>query len=368
MGLGDRGCSAVQGTSVPSCWAIESIAAADGGNTFERLGEAAMVDLLGMFRRRPVKRGPPGFARSREDITALGDSMGGMLTSPVRDAPPLARNALSPALDLPRAEKPRPAPVKSAARTNGATAPRLAPRAGYLAVHSVEKSFGTRQVVRGVSIYVRRGEAVGLLGPNGAGKTTVFYMITGLIKADRGAIELDGHDVTKLPMYQRARLGIGYLPQEASIFRGLTVEQNIRAVLEVVEPSRKKREAELDSLLDEFNITRLRRTPSIALSGGERRRVEIARALATRPNYMLLDEPFAGIDPIAVGDIQDLVRHLTNRGIGVLITDHNVRETLGLTDRAYIVYAGEILTEGSPDEIVSDPDVRRLYLGEEFRL
>jgi lipopolysaccharide export system ATP-binding protein len=169
-------------------------------------------------------------------------------------------------------------------------------------------------------------------------------------------------------MYPRARLGIGYLPQEASIFRGLTVEQNIRAVLEVVEPSRKKREAELNSLLDEFNITRLRKTPSIALSGGERRRVEIARALATRPNYMLLDEPFAGIDPIAVGDIQDLVRHLTNRGIGVLITDHNVRETLGLTDRAYIVYAGEILTEGSPDEIVNNPDVRRLYLGEEFRL
>jgi lipopolysaccharide export system ATP-binding protein len=328
-----------------------------------------MMDLLGMFRRRPAKRGKGGFARPREDITALGDSMGEMLTGSVRDAPPLARTAPSPALDLPRVEKPRPAPAKpAAARTNGAAAPRLAPRAGYLAVHSVEKSFGTRQVVRGVSIYVRRGEAVGLLGPNGAGKTTVFYMITGLIKADRGAIELDGHDVTKLPMYQRARLGIGYLPQEASIFRGLTVEQNIRAVLEVVEPSKRKREAELDSLLDEFNITRLRKTPSIALSGGERRRVEIARALATRPNYMLLDEPFAGIDPIAVGDIQDLVRHLTNRGIGVLITDHNVRETLGLTDRAYIVYAGEILTEGSPDEIVSDPDVRRLYLGEEFRL
>ena len=341
-----------------------------------------------MFRRRPAKRGPPGFARSREDITALGDSLGDLLTSPVRDAPPMARTAplpgLEPQPEPPRAETPRPRPQppsKPAAktpapppaktnsdRTNGATAPRLIKRPGYLAVHSVEKSFGTRQVVRGVSIYVRRGEAVGLLGPNGAGKTTVFYMITGLIKADRGAIELDGHDVTKLPMYQRARLGIGYLPQEASIFRGLTVEQNIRAVLEVVEPSRKKREAELDSLLDEFNITRLRKSPSIALSGGERRRVEIARALATRPNYMLLDEPFAGIDPIAVGDIQDLVRHLTNRGIGVLITDHNVRETLGLTDRAYIVYAGEILTEGSPDEIVNDPDVRRLYLGEEFRL
>jgi lipopolysaccharide export system ATP-binding protein len=340
----------------------------------ERLSKAAMVDLLGMFRRRPAKR--TGFARSRDDITALGDSLGEMLSSPVRDAPPIARDTPVPRIDAPvpppRAEPP-PAAAEQArrpkAKANGAAAaPRLATRAGYLAVHSVEKSFGTRQVVRGVSIYVRRGEAVGLLGPNGAGKTTVFYMITGLIPADRGTIELDGHDVTKLPMYQRARLGIGYLPQEASIFRGLTVEQNIRAVLEVVEPSKKKREAELNSLLDEFNITRLRKTPSIALSGGERRRVEIARALATRPNYMLLDEPFAGIDPIAVGDIQDLVRHLTNRGIGVLITDHNVRETLGLTDRAYIVYAGEILTEGSPEEIVNNPDVRRLYLGEEFRL
>ena len=330
-----------------------------------------------MFRRRPAKRGAPGFARSRDDITALGDSFGDMLTSPVRDAPPMARSASLPGLDLPqpqptaeppRDDRPRPRPQQPRPKANGGEAPRPVKRSGFLAVHSVEKSFGTRQVVRGVSIYVRRGEAVGLLGPNGAGKTTVFYMITGLIKADRGAIELDGHDVTKLPMYQRARLGIGYLPQEASIFRGLTVEQNIRAVLEVVEPSRKKREAELNSLLDEFNITRLRKSPSIALSGGERRRVEIARALATRPNYMLLDEPFAGIDPIAVGDIQDLVRHLTNRGIGVLITDHNVRETLGLTDRAYIVYAGQILTEGSPEEIVNDPDVRRLYLGEEFRL
>ena len=239
---------------------------------------------------------------------------------------------------------------------------------GTLSVVSIAKTYGKRTVVSDVSLEVRRGEAVGLLGPNGAGKTTVFYMITGLVPPDHGRIELDGHDVTALPMYRRARLGIGYLPQEASIFRGLSVEQNIRAVLEVVEPSRKKREHELDSLLDEFNITRLRKSPSIALSGGERRRVEIARALATRPNYMLLDEPFAGIDPIAVGDIQDLVRHLTNRGIGVLITDHNVRETLGLTDRAYIVYAGEILTEGSPEEIVNDPDVRRLYLGEEFRL
>jgi len=331
-----------------------------------------MVDLLGMFRRRPAKRGPPGFARTRADITAIEDALGNMLNSPVRDAPPLARDMSPLPRDVPQPRPSAPAAPaakpRARARANGATAPRPAAQTGYLAVHSVEKSFGSRQVVRGVSIYVRRGEAVGLLGPNGAGKTTVFYMITGLIKADRGAIELDGHDVTQLPMYQRARLGIGYLPQEASIFRGLSVEQNIRAVLEVVEPSRKKREAELDSLLDEFNIARLRKTPSIALSGGERRRVEIARALATRPNYMLLDEPFAGIDPIAVGDIQDLVRHLTNRGIGVLITDHNVRETLGLTDRAYIVYAGEILTEGSPDEIVNNPDVRRLYLGEEFRL
>ena len=237
-----------------------------------------------------------------------------------------------------------------------------------LRTEGLTKSYGGRTVVRGVNLDVASGEVVGLLGPNGAGKTTTFYMTVGLTAPDAGRVILDGHDVTDDPMYIRARKGIGYLPQEPSIFRGLTVEQNIRAVLEVVEPNRKKREAELNSLLDEFNITRLRKSPSIALSGGERRRVEIARALATRPNYMLLDEPFAGIDPIAVGDIQDLVRHLTNRGIGVLITDHNVRETLGLTDRAYIVYAGQILTEGSPEEIVNDPDVRRLYLGEEFRL
>ena len=315
-----------------------------------------MVDLLSMFRRRSA-------ARSRGDITAVGNPV----TDPVRSTPPLPRNQLAPDPPQAKSRPARPQPAKPV-RSNGAAGPQPVRQPGVLAVHGIEKSFGSRHVVRGVSLNVRRGEAVGLLGPNGAGKTTVFYMITGLIKADRGAIELDGHDVTKLPMYQRARLGIGYLPQEASIFRGLTVEQNIRAVLEVVEPSRKKREAKLNSLLDEFHITRLRKSPSIALSGGERRRVEIARALATSPSYMLLDEPFAGIDPIAVGDIQDLVRHLTNRGIGVLITDHNVRETLGLTDRAYIVYAGQILTEGSPEEIVNDPDVRRLYLGEEFRL
>jgi lipopolysaccharide export system ATP-binding protein len=257
----------------------------------------------------------------------------------------------------------RPAP-----RRREQAARRSADHDGYLAAHNVDKSFGNRKVVNSVSLYVRRGEAVGLLGPNGAGKTTVFYMITGLIKADRGQIELDGYDVTGLPMYQRARLGIGYLPQEASIFRGLNVEDNIRAVLEVVEPNRRRREADLNALLDEFGIARHRKTPTIALSGGERRRVEIARALASRPNYMLLDEPFAGIDPKAVTDIQKLVRHLTNRGIGVLITDHNVRETLTLTDRSYIIYSGEVLMEGRQDDIVNDPEVRRLYLGEEFRV
>ncbi len=366
-----------------------------------------MADFLRMFRRRVPAPGRQGFARARPDITSFGERMGDIFRNVVgaTSAPPepprevpmpipsrdgqrssfdqaalAATSSDATAFERDAPPIPRVAPLQSTAdypahddwahpqNSSTGTATRSVPRAGYLAVHGIEKSFGTRKVVRGVSIYVRRGEAVGLLGPNGAGKTTVFYMITGLIKADRGRIELDGHDVTSLPMYQRARLGIGYLPQEASIFRGLTVEENIRAVLEVVESDKRKRERELDSLLEEFNITRLRKSPSIALSGGERRRVEIARALATRPNYMLLDEPFAGIDPIAVGDIQDLVRHLTNRGIGVLITDHNVRETLGLTDRAYIVYAGEVLTEGHPEEIVNDPDVRRLYLGEEFRL
>jgi lipopolysaccharide export system ATP-binding protein len=253
-------------------------------------------------------------------------------------------------------------------RTRDDAAARQPVREAYLATHAVEKSFGGNKVVRGASLYVRRGEAVGLLGPNGAGKTTVFYMITGLIKADRGRIELDGHDITRLPMYQRARLGIGYLPQEASIFRGLSVEDNIRAVLEVVEPNKRRREADLTALLEEFGIARLRKAPTITLSGGERRRVEIARALASRPNYMLLDEPFAGIDPKAVVEIQRLVQYLTTRGIGVLITDHNVRETLGLTDRAYIIYSGEVLREGRAEDIVNDPEVRRLYLGEEFRM
>jgi lipopolysaccharide export system ATP-binding protein len=247
-------------------------------------------------------------------------------------------------------------------------APFSADRQGVLAVHRLGKGYRGRMVVEDVSISVRRGEAVGLLGPNGAGKTTVFYMITGLVKPDKGTIELDGHNVTGLPMFQRARLGVGYLPQEASIFRGLNVEDNVRAVLEVNEPDRLAREAMLESLLEEFDIARLRKAPSISLSGGERRRCEIARAHAGKPAFMLLDEPFAGIDPIAVGDIQDLVRHLKGRGIGVLVTDHNVRETLGLIDRAYIIHSGHVLTEGSPDAIVAHPDVRRFYLGEDFRM
>ncbi|MGX1740563.1 LPS export ABC transporter ATP-binding protein [Bosea sp. NPDC055353] len=239
---------------------------------------------------------------------------------------------------------------------------------GILAVDGLRKSYGGRAVVSDASLHLRQGEAVGLLGPNGAGKTTIFYMITGLVAADAGIISLEGNDITALPMYQRARLGIGYLPQEASIFRGLSVEDNIRSVLEVVEPDRKARERQLDQLLEEFTIARLRKAPSIALSGGERRRCEIARALAGKPSFILLDEPFAGIDPIAVGDIQALVRQLTDRGIGVLITDHNVRETLGLVDRAYIIHSGRVLTEGSPAEIIANPDVRRVYLGEDFRL
>ncbi len=240
--------------------------------------------------------------------------------------------------------------------------------AGVLAIHNLAKSYKSRRVVEDVSLHVRRGEAVGLLGPNGAGKTTVFYMITGLVKPDKGIISLDGYDVTPLPMYRRARLGVGYLPQEASVFRGLSVEDNIRAVLEITQPDKHRREDELEGLLDEFRLTRLRTTPAVALSGGERRRCEIARALAGHPSFMLLDEPFAGIDPIAVGGIQDLVRHLKSRGIGVLITDHSVRETLGLTDRAYIIYNGHVLTEGTADEIVANPDVRRIYLGEDFRM
>ena len=239
--------------------------------------------------------------------------------------------------------------------------------AGLIAT-GVGKTYRKRPVVRNVSINVRRGEAVGLLGPNGAGKTTTFYMIVGLVRPDTGAILLDGHDITDQPMYRRARLGIGYLPQEASVFRGLNVEQNVMAALEVVEPDRDRREQMLDELLGEFGVGHLRRTPALALSGGERRRVEIARALASQPSYILLDEPLAGIDPIAVGEIRDLVSHLKDRGIGVLITDHNVRETLEIIDRAYILHEGRVLMEGTPEEVVADQDVRRFYLGERFSL
>jgi lipopolysaccharide export system ATP-binding protein len=239
---------------------------------------------------------------------------------------------------------------------------------GTLIAHGLTKSYNARRVVNGVSLVVRRGEAVGLLGPNGAGKTTCFYMITGLVPVDAGTIAINGNEVTGMPMYRRARLGVGYLPQEASIFRGLTVEENIRAVLELHENDRQKRDAKLDELLNEFHIEKLRKAPAVALSGGERRRLEIASALATDPTFMLLDEPFAGVDPISVSDIQNLVRHLTARGIGVLITDHNVRETLGLIDRAYIIHAGEVLTHGRANDIVNNPDVRRLYLGDKFSL
>ncbi len=241
-------------------------------------------------------------------------------------------------------------------------------RNGVLSVRGLRKAYKMRRIIEDVSMVVRRGEAVGLLGPNGAGKTTLFYMISGLVRPDAGVIELDGHDVTRLPMYRRARLGIGYLPQEPSIFRGLTVEDNIRAVLEITQPDRHRRELELEALLEEFDIKALRKSPAVALSGGERRRCEIARALASRPSFILLDEPFAGIDPIAVADIQSLVQHLKKRGIGVLITDHNVRETLGLIDRAYIIHAGRVLTEGAPGDIIANADVRRFYLGDDFQL
>ncbi len=257
--------------------------------------------------------------------------------------------------------------------SKGASAPADAPARLVsdnlgLVAENLGKTFRKRPVLRDVSLSVRRGEAVGLLGPNGAGKTTCFYLITGLIAPDYGTIAIDGHDITDLPMYRRARLGVGYLPQEASIFRGLSVENNIRAVLEVVEPIREKREIMLDDLLAEFSITHLRRTPAPALSGGERRRVEIARALASQPSFILLDEPLAGIDPIAVSDIRDLVFHLKDRGIGVLITEHNVRETLEIIDRAYILHEGAVLMEGTPEDIVVHEDVRRVYLGERFSL
>lgn len=246
--------------------------------------------------------------------------------------------------------------------------PKVITGKGGLRVTNLGKSYSKRPVIRDVSLSLHCGEAVGLLGPNGAGKTTCFYMITGLIEPDYGQIFLDEANITGLPMYRRARLGIGYLPQEASIFRGMTVEENILTVLEVVEPIHDRRQVLLDELLAEFSISHLRTAPALALSGGERRRVEIARALASRPSFILLDEPLAGIDPIAVGEVRNLISHLKDRGIGVLITDHNVRETLGIVDRAYIIHDGKVLMEGKPQDIVGNKDVRKVYLGEKFIL
>lgn len=237
-----------------------------------------------------------------------------------------------------------------------------------LRVEHLSKTYGNRTVLRDISLYARQGESVGLLGPNGAGKTTAFYCITGQIKATGGQIFLNSQDITNLPFYQRARLKIGYLPQENSVFRGLTVEQNIMAILEVVEPNAKKRIEKLNNLLEEFSISSLRNSPATALSGGERRRVEIARALANDPKFILLDEPFAGIDPIAVNDIRGLVSQLKNRGLGVIITDHNVRETLGITDRSYVLHDGKILKHGTSNEIIRDPMVKKVYLGEDFTM
>lgn len=248
------------------------------------------------------------------------------------------------------------------------SSPQRAPSAEGLSAHNLYKSYARRTVVNGISLHVKRGEAVGLLGPNGAGKTTCFSIITGLIKADSGSVFLDDFNISSLPMYQRARLGIGYLPQETSIFRGLSVENNIRAILEIVEPDYDTREERVERLLDEFSIKHIRKASALSLSGGERRRTEIARALASQPHFMLLDEPLAGIDPIAIAEIRDLIAHLKDKNIGVLITDHNVRDTLGIVDRSYIINEGIVLKEGKPDEIVTDAMVRRVYLGEEFRL
>lgn len=236
-----------------------------------------------------------------------------------------------------------------------------------LQVSGLRKSYKKREILKGIDLTLHRGQVVALLGPNGSGKTTCFYCIAGLVAADGGQVSIDGTDVSGWPMYRRARMGIGYLPQEMSIFRGLSVEDNIMAILELEEPDRRRRKARLEELLGEFSIERLRKSPALALSGGERRRVEIARCLASNPAFVLLDEPFAGVDPIAVGDIRTLVGDLTSRGIGVLITDHNVRETLEIVDRAYILHDGKVLMNGTPDEVVANADVRRVYLGENFR-
>ena len=354
-----------------------------GGSGLETGGPAAVIGVNGAApqpgTRMPADESAEPDLRglNATEWQALEERIAQAVAEPVvRRQQPQQPEYPQPASVVPAAPIPpvadgeyQPAPIPAAPVEAAVTAhPSPDLQAGSLEVQNIFKSFKSRPVVKGVSLGVRRGEVVGLLGPNGAGKTTVFYMITGLISADSGSITFDDNDITRLPMYRRARLGIGYLPQEPSIFRGMTVEQNIRSVLEIAEPNRKKRAEKLESLLEEFTITRLRKSPAIALSGGERRRVEIARALASGPAFMLLDEPFAGIDPIAVGDIRALVRHLSARGIGVLITDHNVRETLGLIDRAYIIHDGQVLMQGSPDEVVANEDVRRFYLGDEFRM
>ncbi len=238
-----------------------------------------------------------------------------------------------------------------------------------LAVKNLSKKYGKKTVIREVSLDIKQGEVIGLLGPNGAGKTTCFYMIVGLVNADYGNIFIDDINITNVPMYQRARLGIGYLPQEASIFRGMNVEDNIYSILEIIEPNKAERKRKLEQLLEEFSITHIAKSHALSLSGGERRRTEIARALATEPSFILLDEPFAGVDPIAVNDIREMVSHLTQKkNIGVLITDHNVRETLSIVDRAYIIYDGKVLTSGNKEEIIANADVRKVYLGEDFKI
>ena len=297
-----------------------------------------------------------------DDNHGLGDEWLLKYRAAEEQAPqPAAELGVEAAVDPVVVNIPRPEAIVS-------KTPQLVEKNSGLVVRNLGKQYAKRPVVRNVSLTLQRGEAVGLLGPNGAGKTTCFYMITGLVTPDYGSIYFDGTDITRLPMYRRARLGIGYLPQEASIFRGLTVEQNIMAVLEVTVDDVQKRHVMCDELLAEFSITHLRNSPALALSGGERRRAEIARALAGRPSFILLDEPLAGIDPIAIADVRQLVSHLKNRGIGVLITDHNVRETLDVIDRAYIIHEGTVLMEGRPNEIVNNEEVRRVYLGERFSL
>jgi len=312
--------------------------------------------------RRPVEN--PLASRSKLSSPPIAKAPATQELRPTPVAPIQKSPAAPRVLKFDREE---PGPVLSATPA-AAKGPRLVADNQGLIIKNLGKRYKKRPVVRDISMTVQRGEAVGLLGPNGAGKTTCFHMVVGLVTPDYGVIALDGTDISDLPMYRRSRLGIGYLPQEASIFRGLSVEQNISAVLEAIEPNRERRDAYLEALLAEFNVTHLRHTPALALSGGERRRVEIARALASQPSFILLDEPLAGIDPIAVRDIRDLVSHLKDRGLGVLITDHNVRETLDIVDRAYILHDGKVLMEGAPRDIVNDQDVRRVYLGEKFSL